>query len=169
MRAMLSISVIVVALDQLTKWMALKYLLGKVVAVLPFVNFVLVFNRGAAFGFLNDAGNWQNFFFVIVAAIAAIGRAGRLAGVCAVIIYMLTRLESRNTKVGVGLALILGGAIGNVIDRLVHGYVIDFIDVFYGSWHWPAFNIADSAISIGAVLLVLDALGIGMRKRHTAS
>lgn len=157
-QAMLSISVIVVVLDQLTKWMALKYLLGKVVAVVPFVNFVLVFNRGAAFGFLNDAGNWQNFFFVIVAAIA-----------CAVIIYMLTRLESRNTKVGVGLALILGGAIGNVIDRLVHGYVIDFIDVFYGSWHWPAFNIADSAISIGAVLLVLDALGIGMRKRHTAS
>jgi signal peptidase II len=158
MRAMLSISVIVVALDQLTKWMALKYLLGKIVAVVPFVNFVLVFNRGAAFGFLNDAGNWQNFFFVIVAAIASV-----------VIIYMLTRLESRNTKVGVGLALILGGAIGNVIDRLVHGYVIDFIDVFYGSWHWPAFNIADSAISIGAVLLVLDALGIGMRKRHTAS
>jgi signal peptidase II len=158
MRAMLSISVIVVALDQLTKWMALKYLLGKIVAVVPFVNFVLVFNRGAAFGFLNDAGNWQNFFFVIIAAIA-----------CVVIIYMLTRLESRNTKVGVGLALILGGAIGNVIDRLIHGYVIDFIDVFYGSWHWPAFNIADSAISIGAVLLVLDALGIGMRKRHTAS
>ncbi|HEX9812021.1 MAG TPA: signal peptidase II, partial [Burkholderiales bacterium] len=99
---------IVIALDQLTKWMALKYLLGKVVVVAPFVNFVLVFNRGAAFGFLNDAGNWQNLFFVIVAAIA-----------CAVIIYMLTRLESRNTKVGVGLALILGGAIGNVIDRLV--------------------------------------------------
>jgi signal peptidase II len=158
MGKMLSISVIVIVLDQLTKWMALKYLLGKVVVVAPFVNFVLVFNRGAAFGFLNDAGNWQNFFFVIVAAIA-----------CAVIIYMLTRLESRNTKVGVGLALILGGAIGNVIDRLVHGYVVDFIDVFYGSWHWPAFNIADSAISIGAVLLVLDALGIGMRKRDTAS
>jgi len=157
MAAMLAISVFVIALDQLTKWMALKYLLGKIIEVAPFLNLVLVFNRGAAFGFLNDAGDWQNFFFVIVAFIAS-----------AIILYMLTRPETRNTKVGVGLALILGGAIGNVIDRLVHGYVVDFIDVFYGSWHWPAFNIADSAISIGAVLLVLDALGIGMRKRHVA-
>jgi len=158
MRMMLGISAIVIALDQLTKWVALKYLLGKAaVVVAPFLNFVLVFNRGAAFGFLNDAGDWQNLFFAVVAFIA-----------CAIIIYMLTRLESRNTKVGIGLALILGGAIGNVIDRVVHGYVIDFIDVFYGSWHWPAFNIADSAISIGAVLLILDALGIGMRKRHVA-
>jgi signal peptidase II len=159
MRLMFAISAIVVALDQLTKWLAVKHLLGHAaVAVAPFLNFVLVFNRGAAFGFLNNAGDWQNMFFVIVALIA-----------CGVIISLLSRLESRNTKVAVGLALILGGAIGNLIDRLVHGYVVDFIDVFYGSWHWPAFNIADSAISIGAVLLVLDAFGIGMRKRHTVS
>lgn len=159
MRLMFGIAAIVVALDQATKWLAIKYLLGHAaVAVAPFLNLVLVFNRGAAFGFLNNAGNWQNMFFVIVALIA-----------CGVIISIVSRLESRNTKVAVGLALILGGAIGNLIDRLVHGYVVDFIDVFYGSWHWPAFNIADSAISIGAVLLVLDAFGIGLGKRHTVS
>jgi signal peptidase II len=158
MQMMLGVSAVVVVLDQLTKWLALKYLLGQAaVAVAPFLNFVLVFNRGAAFGFLSDAGDWQNMFFVVVAFIA-----------CAVIIYMLSRLEWRNTKVAVGLALILGGAVGNVIDRLVYGYVVDFIDVFYGAWHWPAFNVADSAITIGAALLILDVLGIGIRKHHTA-
>lgn len=156
---MLSISVVVVILDQATKWLALKYLLGHAaLAVAPFLNLVLVFNRGAAFGFLNDAGNWQNMLFVVVALIA-----------CIVILNLLRRLEWRNTKVAVGLSLILGGAIGNVIDRLIYGYVIDFIDVYYGSWHWPAFNIADSAITIGAVLLILDVAGFGLRKRHTAS
>lgn len=159
MLIMLSIGVAVVLLDQLTKWLALEYLLGHaVVPVTPFLNFTLVFNRGAAFGFLNNAGNWQNFFFVIVALIA-----------CSVILYFLNRLEWRNNSVVVGLCLILGGAVGNVIDRLNHGYVIDFIDVYYRSWHWPAFNLADSAITIGAVLLALDALGIGFRKRRVPS
>lgn len=148
MRWMLGISAVVVALDQLTKWMALKYLLGKAaVAVTPFLNFVLVFNRGAAFGFLNDAGNWQNMFFVVVALIA-----------CGIILYLLNRVEWRSKTAAVGLALILGGAVGNVIDRLAYGYVVDFIDVYYRHWHWPAFNVADSAITIGAVFLVLHSL-----------
>lgn len=156
---MLSISMAVVVLDQATKWLALKYLLGHAaVAVAPFLNLVLVFNRGAAFGFLNDAGDWQNMLFAVVALIA-----------CIIILNLLRRLEWRNTKVAVGLSLILGGAIGNVIDRLIYGYVIDFIDVYYHAWHWPAFNVADSAITIGAVLLILDVAGIGLRKRHTAS
>lgn len=158
MGMMLGIAAAVVVLDQVTKWLAFHYLLGHAaVAIAPFLNLVLVFNRGAAFGFLNDAGNWQNMFFVVVALIA-----------CFVILNLLRRLEWRNSAVAVGLSLILGGAIGNVIDRLVYGYVIDFIDVYYRSWHWPAFNIADSAITVGAVLLILDVAGLGFRKRHTA-
>lgn len=158
MGLMVGIVVAIVILDQLTKWLVLHYLLGHAtVAVAPFLNLVLVFNRGAAFGFLNDAGNWQNMFFVVVALIA-----------CFVILNLLRRVEWRNSAVAVGLCLILGGAIGNVIDRLVYGYVVDFIDVYYGTWHWPAFNVADSAITIGAVLLILDVAGFGFRKRHAA-
>lgn len=149
----------VVALDQLTKWLALTRLARHAeVAIAPFLNFTLVYNRGAAFGFLNDAAGWQNLFFVGVALIA-----------CAVITYLLLRLERNNRAVAVGLVLILGGAVGNLVDRILYGHVIDFIDVYYRSWHWPAFNVADSAITIGAVFLVLDAFGIGFQKRRTVS
>jgi len=152
----LGIAAAVVALDQLTKWAALTYLARHAeIAVTPFLNLVLVFNRGAAFGFLSHAAGWQNLFFIGVALIA-----------CGVIVYLLYRLEPGNRMVAVALALILGGAIGNVIDRLVHGHVVDFIDVYYRAWHWPAFNVADSAITIGAILLVLDAFNIDLLIRR---
>lgn len=147
MRHTVWIALAVVVVDQLTKWAALKYLTRHVeVAVIPFINLTLVYNRGAAFGFLNDAGGWQNIFFMGVALVA-----------CAVIVYLLSRLRSDDVIVATGLSLILGGAVGNLIDRFLYGYVIDFVDVYYGSWHWPAFNVADSAISLGAISLFIDA------------
>jgi len=149
------IAVLVFVLDQATKFAAVKYLIHHAeVKVTPFLNLTLVFNTGAAFGFLSDASGWQNMLFVIIALIAVV-----------VILLMVRRLGVNDTQVAVGLMLILGGAAGNLLDRLMNGYVIDFIDMYYGSWHWPAFNIADSAITVGAILLVLDALGLGFRKR----
>jgi signal peptidase II len=111
------------------------------------LNLTLVFNRGAAFGFLSDAGGWQNRFFIGVALLA-----------CAAIIHMVRRLGPRERLATTAFMLILGGATGNLVDRLLYGYVVDFIDIYYGAWHWPAFNVADSAITIGAVLLVFDML-----------
>lgn len=148
------ISVAVCIADQATKYFALKYLMRSEMAVTPFLNFALAFNTGAAFSFLSDAGGWQNLFFAIVAFVVSI-----------VILFMIRRLGANDTQVAVALTLVLGGAAGNVIDRLRFGYVVDFIDVYYRSWHWPTFNIADSAITIGAVLLVMDAFGITFRRR----
>ena len=148
------ISVAVCIADQATKYFALKYLMRSEMAVTPFLNFALAFNTGAAFSFLSDAGGWQNIFFAIVAFVVSI-----------VILFMIRRLGANDTQVAVALTLVLGGAAGNVIDRLRFGYVVDFIDVYYRSWHWPTFNIADSAITIGAILLVMDALGITFRPR----
>lgn len=146
---------LVVVFDQLTKWAALKYLTRHAeVSIIPFVNLTLVYNRGAAFGFLNDAAGWQNIFFIGVAMVA-----------CVVIVYLLVRSPPHDVLASAGLSLILGGAAGNLIDRLIHGHVIDFVDVYYGSWHWPAFNVADSAITIGAALLVLDSFGF-RRDKH---
>ena len=147
------ISLIVFVLDQASKLAAVKYLTRHAeVNLAPFLNLTLVYNTGAAFGFLNDAAGWQNIFFIIVALVAGV-----------VILFMLRRLNPHDAMMAVGLTLILGGAAGNLADSLIHGYVIDFIDVYYGSWHWPAFNIADTAITVGAVLLVLDALGFGKK------
>ncbi len=149
------ISVLVVVLDQVTKKLAVAYLAGHpAVEVTPFFDLVLVYNTGAAFGFLSDASGWQNAFFILVALVVSV-----------VILVMVRRLAAHETLIAVALLLILGGAAGNLVDRLLYGYVTDFIDLYYGSWHWPAFNIADSAISIGAVLLVLDALGLRFGRR----
>jgi signal peptidase II len=150
------IAVAVVVMDQLTKFAATDYLArhGEILLT-SFLNLVLVHNTGAAFGFLSSAGGWQNFFFIIVALAASI-----------FILWMYRRLGTQDRLLATALMLVLGGALGNLIDRLIHGYVIDFIDVYYGTWHWPAFNVADSAISIGAVLLVVDALRSGRAKPH---
>jgi len=149
------ISVLVVVLDQATKKLAVVYLAGHpAVDVTPFFDLVLVYNTGAAFGFLNDASGWQNALFILVALL-----------VSAVILVMVRRLAAHETLAAVALLLILGAAAGNLVDRVLYGYVTDFVDLYYGSWHWPAFNIADSAISIGAVLLVLDALGLRFGRR----
>ena len=148
------ITLAVVVADQVTKYFALKHLMRSEIAIAPFLNFALAFNTGAAFSFLSDAGGWQNLFFVGVAAVVSI-----------VILFMIRRLGANDLQVAVALMLVLGGAIGNVIDRVRFGYVVDFIDVYYQSWHWPTFNIADSAITIGAILLIMDALGITFRRR----
>ena len=148
------ITVAVCIADQATKYFALKHLLRSEMALTPFLNFALAFNTGAAFSFLSDAGGWQNLFFVGVAIVVSI-----------VILFMVRRLGANDTQVAVALMLVLGGAAGNVIDRVRFGYVVDIIDVYYRSWHWPTFNIADSAITVGAILLVMDALGITFRRR----
>lgn len=159
MRRLLWIAVVVFIADQATKYLAADYLTrhGEV-PLAPFMNFALVHNTGAAFGFLSSASGWQNIFFIVVASVA-----------CVAILWMSWCLKATDLLLGVGLMLILGGAAGNLTDRLIHGYVIDFIDVYYGTWHWPAFNVADSAITVGAVLLALDALGWNSSKKHRVS
>ena len=112
---------------------------------LPFFNFTLMHNTGAAFSFLADQGGWQRWFFAVLAL-----------GVSLVLAVWLSRLKAHETWLALALSLVLGGAIGNLIDRVYYGYVIDFIDVYYNASHWPAFNIADSAISVGAVMLIID-------------
>lgn len=150
------IAVAVIILDQLTKFAATDYLTqhGEI-HLAPFLNLVLVHNTGAAFGFLSSAGGWQNVFFIIVAVAA-----------CAFILWMSWRLSARDRLLAIALMLVLGGALGNLLDRLIYGYVIDFIDVYYDTWHWPAFNVADSAITIGAILLIIDALSQGSRRQN---
>jgi len=141
------ISLIVILFDQLTKIAVTKvFAYATPHAVTPFFNFLLIFNRGAAFSFLSTASGWQRWAFTVLGVIAA-----------CVIVYLLKR-HGNQRLFCTALAQIMGGALGNVIDRLVHGRVIDFLDFHVGNWHWPAFNLADSAIVIGAALLVLDEL-----------
>jgi len=148
------IALLVLVLDQVTKAIAVNMLKGMPpVEVTSFLNLTLVYNTGAAFGMLNNAGGWQNTFFVFVAV-----------AVSMFILVVLRRLAAHDIQVAIALMLILGGALGNVVDRLLLGYVVDFVDFFYDDWHWPAFNVADSAIFVGAVLLALDALGLSFGK-----
>lgn len=143
----------VLALDQLTKaWIAATLSLYERIPLLPFLDIIRVHNRGAAFSFLSTAAGWQRWFFTALALAVSVA-----------ILVWLRRLPGGQRRLAAGLALVLGGALGNLWDRLQYGYVVDFIDVYYGGWHWPAFNVADSAISIGAALLILDALAV--RKR----
>ena len=143
----LGIALIVIVLDQFFKTLILgNFQLGESRVVTSFFNVVRVHNSGAAFSFLAGASGWQRWFFVGLGVAAA-----------GFIVWMLKR-HGGQRLFGWALALILGGAVGNVIDRLLHGHVIDFIQVHYSGWFFPAFNVADSAISIGAVLLVLDEL-----------
>lgn len=148
------LSVLVIFLDQLSKQIAERTLnLYAQVEVIPYFNLTLAYNEGAAFSFLSDAGGWQRWFFSTLAI-----------GVSAVILVWLHRMKSTERLQAIALALILGGAIGNVIDRLLYGHVIDFIDLYYQHYHWPAFNIADSAIVIGAALIIIHALFFDLRK-----
>ena len=139
----LAIALITLLLDQLSKWSALSNLkMGVPEQVLPFMNWLLLFNPGAAFSFLAQGSGWQRWFFT------AIGLAA-----CIYIIWLIRK--SQNDKLlCIALSLILGGALGNVLDRLMYGAVVDFIDLHYANWHWPAFNIADSAICIGAAIII---------------
>lgn len=142
------LSGLVIVLDRITKELATGILtLHEPVPVFPSLNMTLMHNRGAAFSFLSDQPGWQRWFFTLVAL-----------GVSAALVAWLRRLDGAQRWLAVALALVLGGALGNVWDRVTLGFVVDFIDVYYGKWHWPAFNVADSAISVGAVMLLIDAL-----------
>lgn len=144
----LILSGLIVVVDQLTKQLAEHGLtLYQPLPVLPFFNLTLAYNTGAAFSFLADAGGWQRWFFLILSVVVSV-----------VLTVWIIRLNAGERRQAAALALILSGAVGNLIDRAIYGHVIDFIDIYYGQWHWPAFNIADSAICIGAALLILDSL-----------
>jgi signal peptidase II len=146
----LAIAAAIVVLDQVTKGAISASLRpGEVREIAPFFNLVLVHNRGAAFSFLSDAGGWQRGMFVGIAALAV-----------AVIVVLLARHPGERLFCS-GLALILGGALGNVWDRVMLGQVVDFLDFHAFGWHFWAFNVADSAISVGAALTILDALLAG--------
>lgn len=143
----IGIASIVILLDQLSKITVTKlFTYGESLPVTSFFNLVLAYNKGAAFSFLAAESGWQRYFFTTVGIIAAL-----------VIVYMLRRHAGQRLFCW-ALALILGGAIGNVIDRVLYGHVIDFLDVHFGGWHWPVFNLADSAIFVGAGLFILDEL-----------
>lgn len=149
------LSVLAVILDQASKLaVAGSMQLYESIQIMPFFKLTYVHNTGAAFSFLSEAGGWQRWFF-----------AGLAIVISAVIAVWLTRLKKHETLLAVALSLVLGGAVGNLIDRLAYGYVIDFLDVYYESWHWPAFNIADSAITLGVILMLLESFGVGQAKQ----
>ncbi len=143
----LALAAAIVVADQVTKYAAVQYFASNPpFAVTPFFNLVLVYNTGAAFSFLSDAAGWQRGFFITIALAAS-----------AWIVYLLRKYPHQRLF-ALALSLVLAGAIGNAIDRIAIGAVVDFLDFHAFGWHWPAFNVADSAISCGAVLLVWDAL-----------
>jgi signal peptidase II len=143
----LAVALAVIVADHLTKWLVSSTLdFQQAVPVLPFFSLVRVHNTGAAFSFLADAGGWQRWFFIAVGVIAT------------VIIVRILKRHADEPRLAFPLALVLGGALGNVIDRVALGHVVDFLYFHYRSFAWPAFNVADSAISIGAALLIWDSL-----------
>lgn len=142
----LALSVVIVVIDQITKALVLQgFALHQSVAIAPFFNLVLVYNTGAAFSLLSDAPGWQRELFIGIAALAS-----------AWIVYLLARY-SHQRLFSLSLSLVLGGAVGNVIDRVRFGAVVDFLDFHAAGYHWPAFNVADAGITCGAILLVWDA------------
>ncbi len=144
----LLLALLVAMADQLTKWWVLEsFAPGEVRQVTPFFNLVLTFNKGAAFSFLSGAGGWQRWFFVGLTLVVGVG-----------LIVWLWRLRPDEGLTALGLSLILGGAMGNLVDRLHSGRVTDFLDFHWQQWHWPAFNLADSAITLGVALLILVSL-----------
>ena len=147
MRKWLGLALAVIVFDHLTKWWISSTLdYQEFIPVLPFFSLVRVHNAGAAFSFLADAGGWQRWFFIAIGIVATV-----------IIARLLTR-HAREPRMAFALALVLGGALGNVIDRVLLGHVVDFLYFHYRSFAWPAFNVADSAISVGAALLIWDSL-----------
>lgn len=150
------LSAIAVVLDQASKLIVDSSMqLHETIPLMPYFNLTYVHNTGAAFSFLSEAGGWQRWFFAALAIV-----------ISAVLSVWLARLQKHETLLAVALALVLGGAVGNLIDRLAYGYVIDFLDVYYKSWHWPAFNIADSAITLGVGLLLADSFRLGKSEKE---
>lgn len=143
----LALALLILLVDQLSKWLIIgQFHLGDSRSITGFFNLVRAHNPGAAFSFLAQAGGWQRWLFT-----------GLGVGASLLMIWML-RSHPGQKLFGFAIACILGGAIGNVIDRLVHGYVVDFLDFHWAGWHFPAFNAADSAITLGAACLLLDEL-----------
>jgi signal peptidase II len=142
------IAVIVLVLDRLTK-VSIQHNLGlyESINITPFFNFTLAYNTGAAFSFLNSASGWQMWLFGLIALV-----------VTATLLVWLKRLERKQWWMSIALVFIIGGAVGNLWDRICYGHVIDFIQLHAGSFYWPVFNVADSAICIGAFMLVLEVL-----------
>ncbi|MGH8495813.1 MAG: signal peptidase II [Gammaproteobacteria bacterium] len=143
------LSAAVVVFDQLTKWLVERHMeLFDQVDILPVLALKLLYNEGAAFSFLSTASGWQKWFFIALGLTISV-----------VIMVWLRRLPGKGQAwVAAALALVVGGALGNVIDRVAHGHVIDFILAHYGAWYFPAFNVADSAITVGAAILIVDSL-----------
>lgn len=142
------LSVAVLVLDQATKLLAhILLTLHQPVPIFPGFNLMLAYNTGAAFSLLADAGGWQRWFFLMIGTVVSVS-----------LVVWMSRLQREQCWLAAALALILGGALGNIIDRAWFGQVIDFIQLYYQQWYWPAFNIADSAITCGAVLLIVDSL-----------
>jgi signal peptidase II len=138
------IAAMVLILDRMTKWLVQKYVAANwVQPVMPGLNLILSYNKGAAFGFLNNNSSWQIWFLSAVAILVIAG-----------ILIVLSRLSGREAWLGVALSFIVGGALGNLLDRIMQGQVTDFIQVYVSHFYWPAFNVADSAICAGAVMLI---------------
>lgn len=145
----------VIVLDLATKaWFSANMQLGESRQLLPFFNWTLAHNYGAAFSFLHDAGGWQRWFFGGIAVVVSVG-----------LVWWLAKLKANEGFLALGLALVLGGALGNLHDRVTLGYVVDFIHVHYGTWHFPAFNIADCGISVGAAILIIDSFFFERRRQ----
>ena len=139
------LSVLVILTDQLTKWWASSALAsGHVIKLLPLLNLRLAYNRGAAFSVLSGAGDWKLYFLTAVSIIAIV-----------IMLFWMRALSRRDFLLAIGFSLVIGGAFGNLVDRVFLGYVIDFIDFHVGSWHFATFNIADAGVSIGALLLIV--------------
>ena len=150
----LSLALVILLADQFTKVLIVgNYALGDGFAVASFFNIVRVHNEGAAFSFLATAGGWQRWFFTGLGVVAAVA-----------MVWMLHRHPTQKLF-GFAIACVLGGAIGNVIDRVLYGYVVDFLDFHYAGIHFPAFNVADSAITLGAACLILDEV-LRVRRGH---
>ncbi len=138
----------VILLDQATKFAADSLLAPyQPLPVTPFFNLTLMYNKGAAFSFLSEAGGWQRWFFIVLALV-----------VTGVLIGWLRGLSPGQRGAALALSLIIGGAVGNLIDRVLLGQVVDFIQLYYRQWYWPAFNVADSAITVGVVIMLWDAV-----------
>lgn len=140
------LTIVILIVDLGSKQLILNHFqLYESIPLMPYFNLVYAQNPGAAFSFLADKGGWQRWFFAFVAIV-----------ICVVLILMMYRQSVNKKLSNIAYALVIGGALGNLCDRLVHGFVVDFIDFYVGDWHWPTFNIADMAICIGAALIILD-------------
>jgi signal peptidase II len=159
MLRLLWLSALVLVLDQVSKWwMVAHFEEYEVLTVWPVFNLTLVYNTGAAFSFLSDAGGWQRWFFVVIGA-----------GISLAMAVWLKNLDAQERLTAYGLALVIGGALGNLIDRVWLGKVVDFLQWHYEEWYWPSFNLADSAITLGVALLLIDGLFVARSSKDMNS